>query len=134
MAVGFAIEVARLRDLARLSDRDIARLTGVEASTVRAWLRRTRTPSGVRAERIAELSAVVERLARVMRPDYIPVWLHKPIAALDDDQPLDVLARGEYRRLSVLIAALDSAGLAPALMPVQMFVVGRAATCAGARG
>lgn len=132
MAVGFAIEVARLRDLARLSDRDIARVTGVEASTVRAWLRRTRTPSGVRAERIAELSAVVERLARVMRPDYIPVWLHKPIAALDDDQPLDVLARGEYRWLSVLIA--DSAGLAPALMPVQMFVVGRAATCAGARG
>lgn len=108
MAVGFAIEVARVRDLGRLSDRDIARVTGVGTSTVGAWLRRTRTPSGVRAERIAELSAVVERLARVMRPDYIPVWLHKPIAALDDDKPLDVLARGEYRRVSALIAALET--------------------------
>lgn len=108
MGVGFATEVARVRDLGQLSDRDIARVTGAGVSTVGAWLRQTRTPTGVRAERIAELSAVVERLARVMSPDYIPVWLHKPIAALEDDKPLDVLARGEYRRVSALIAALET--------------------------
>lgn len=108
MAVGFAAEAARVRELGRLSDQDLARVTGAGVSTVGAWLRRTRTPTGVRAERIAELSAIVERLARVMQPDYIAVWLHKPIAALDDDKPIDVLARGEYRRVSALIAALET--------------------------
>ena len=70
-------------------------------------MRRTRTPTGERAERLAELSAVVERLARVMAPGYIPVWLRKPVIALDDEKPLDVLARGEYRRLSRVISELE---------------------------
>jgi uncharacterized protein (DUF2384 family) len=71
-------------------------------------MRRTRTPTGERAERLAELSAVVERLVRVMDPGYIPVWLRKPVIALDDEKPLDVLARGEYRRLSRVISELES--------------------------
>ena len=50
----------------------------------------------------------MERLARVIDPDYIPVWLRKPIIALDDEKPLDVLARGEYRRLSRVISELES--------------------------
>ncbi|MDQ3638974.1 MAG: hypothetical protein M3426_13445 [Actinomycetota bacterium] len=57
---------------------------------------------------MAELSAIVERLARVVDPDYIPVWLRKPVVALGDEKPLDVLARGEYRRLSRLISELES--------------------------
>ena len=91
-----------------MSDRDIARATGAGVSTVGSWMRRTRVPTGERAERLAELSAVVERLARVIDPDYIPVWLHKPIIALDDEKPLDVLASGEYRRLSRVISELES--------------------------
>ncbi len=71
-------------------------------------MRRTRVPTGGRAERLAELSAIVERLARVVDPDYIPVWLRKPVVALGDEKPLDVLARGEYRRLSRLISELES--------------------------
>ena len=97
-----------MREVGRLSDRDIARATGAGVSTVGAWMRRARTPSGVRAERLAELSATVERLARVMDPDYIPVWMRKPVAALGDDKPLDVLARGDYRKLSRLISGLES--------------------------
>ena len=91
-----------------MSDRDIARATGAGVSTVGAWMRRTRVPTGGRAERLAELSAIVERLARVVDPDYIPVWLRKPVVALGDEKPLDVLARGEYRRLSRLISELES--------------------------
>ena len=71
----------------------IGRATGAGVSTVGAWMRRTRGPTGERAERLAELSAVVERLARVIDPDYIPVWIRKPASALDDEKPLDVLAR-----------------------------------------
>jgi hypothetical protein len=61
---------------------------------VRAWLRGSRSPSGVRAERLAELSSLVERLARVMESSYVPVWLRKPVPLLDDDKPLDVIAAG----------------------------------------
>jgi hypothetical protein len=71
-------------------------------------MRRTRTPTGERAERLAELSAAVERLVRVMDLGYIPVWLREPVIALDDEKSLDVLARGEYRRLSRVISELES--------------------------
>lgn len=108
MDTAFIREAAYVRQVGRLSDRDIARATGAGVSTVGAWMRRTREPSGERAERLAELSATVERLARVMDADYIPVWMRKPLAALGDDKPLDVLARGEYRRLSRLISRLES--------------------------
>ena len=108
MSMAFAEEAAYVRELAHLTDEDIARATGAGVSTVGAWMRRTRRPTGDRADRLAELSAIVERLAQSVEPEYIPVWLHKPLAALDDDKPLDVLARGDYRRVSRVIAAFES--------------------------
>ena len=57
--------------------------------------------------RLAELSAAVERLARVMDPEYVPVWMREPVAGLGDDRPLDVLARGDYRRLSSVESGLS---------------------------
>jgi transcriptional regulator with XRE-family HTH domain len=107
MTTAFAEEAARLRETG-LSDRDIARATGAGVSTVGAWIRGTRSPRGERAERIAELSAIVERLARVMEPDYIPVWLHKPVPALDDDKPIELLARGEWKQVVRLVSSLES--------------------------
>ena len=56
-------------------------------------MRRTRTPTGGVQTRLAELSAAVERFARVIDPSDIPVWLRKPIIALDRREPIDVLAR-----------------------------------------
>src|SRR5438067_320069 len=79
MTTAFAEEALRIRETGHLSDRDIARATGAGVSTVGAWIRGTRSPRGERAERLAELSAIVERLARVMQPSYIPVWLQKPV-------------------------------------------------------
>lgn len=108
MSIAFAEEAIHIRDTGHLSDRDIARATGAGVSTVGAWLRRTRSPTGERAERLAELSAIVERLARVMEPSYIPVWLHKPLVALGDEKPIDLLARGEWRSIARLISELES--------------------------
>jgi len=53
---------------------------------------------------------MVERLARLIDPDYIPIWLRKPVPLLDDDKPLDVIAAGQYRRVSEVIAGLESPG------------------------
>jgi uncharacterized protein (DUF2384 family) len=108
MTTAFADEAVHVRETGHLSDRDIARATGAGVSTVGAWLRRTRTPSGERAERLVELSAIVERLARVIEPTYIPVWLHKPVPALGDEKPIDLLAQGEWRRVARLISGLES--------------------------
>ncbi|MBA2693065.1 MAG: hypothetical protein H0U65_11320 [Rubrobacter sp.] len=44
----------------------------------------------------------------MMDPKYISVWLHKPVAALNDEKPLAVLANGDCRRLSRLISELES--------------------------
>jgi transcriptional regulator with XRE-family HTH domain len=108
MTTAFAEEAARIRETGHLSDRDIARATGAGVSTVGAWLRGTRSPRGDRAERLAELSAIVERLARVMEPGYIPVWLQKPLPALDNEKPIELLAQGEWRQVARLVSALES--------------------------
>ena len=111
MATAFAVEATHVQKTGHLSAGDIARATGANETTVRAWLRGSRSPSGVRAERLAELSSIVERLARVMEPSYVPVWMRKPVPLLDDDKPLDVIAAGDYRRVSRVLASLESPGV-----------------------
>lgn len=104
---GFAREATFVSDIAQLSDKDIARATGTAPSTVRAWLAGTRNPTGVRAERLVELSSLVERLARVLDPGHIAVWLRKPVPALGDEKPIDLIGRGDYRGVSRLISELE---------------------------
>ena len=58
----------------------------------------------------AELSSLVERLARAIRPTYIPVWLNKPVPALDDDKPIDRIASGDYRTVARLISGIEDPG------------------------
>jgi uncharacterized protein (DUF2384 family) len=110
MATAFASEAAHIAETGHLTVPDISRATGAHETTVRAWLRNARSPSGDHAERLAELSAIVERVARVMQPAYVPVWMRKPIPLLDDDKPLDVIADGGYRRVSRVLASLESPG------------------------
>jgi hypothetical protein len=54
---------------------------------------------------------MTDRLARVMQADYIPIWLSRPLEALDDEKPVETLARGDYRRVSTLIAELEFPGV-----------------------
>lgn len=110
MSTAFADEAVRIHRRANLSDRVIARATGAAPSTVRGWLRRKSEPSGARAERVAELSSIVERLERVMRSEYIPVWMSKPIEALGDEKPVELIRRGQYRRVAALISELEDPG------------------------
>jgi uncharacterized protein (DUF2384 family) len=110
VTTAFADEAVLVHEMGHLSDQHIARATGAKPSTVRGWLKRTSSPTGERAERLAELSAIVNRLMRVMKPDYIPVWMTKPIEALDDEKPLDLIGRGEYRRVSALVRNLEHPG------------------------
>jgi hypothetical protein len=110
MSTAFAEEAVRIRDVGHLNDVLIARATGAARSTVRGWLALRSSPTGTRADRVTELAAIVERLARVMDPDYIPVWLSKPIEALDDEKPIELIRRGEYRPVAQLASSLEDPG------------------------
>jgi len=47
-----------------------------------------------------------------MEPDHIPVWFTKPLEALDDEKPLDLIAGGDYVRVARLVSGLgEPAGL-----------------------
>jgi Protein of unknown function (DUF2384) len=104
-------EAQRVHDLAGLSDRLIAAGTGAKPSTVRGWLAGRSEPTGVRAQRLIELSEMVRRLARVLRAESIAPWLQRPVLALDDEKPLELIARGDYRRVAKVIAEIEYPGV-----------------------
>jgi len=110
MVTAFADEAIRVHAEGRLSDSVIAEAVGAKPSTVRDWLSHRSNPSGLRARRTAELGEIVDRLRRVMDPDYIPVWMVKPIEALDDHTPVELVARGQGRRVARLISGLEAPG------------------------
>jgi hypothetical protein len=58
--------------------------------------------SGAQADHLVELCRVVERLARVIRPAYTPVWLNKPVKLLDDDKPNERIVAGDHRGMTRL--------------------------------
>ena len=99
-------EVIYLSELG-LSESDIAAGTGAGRSTVRAWLRGTRAPTGDRSRRLIELTAMAERLEAVIDPDYIAIWLNKPVPALGDGKPIEMIGRGRYRAVAKVISGLE---------------------------
>jgi hypothetical protein len=46
-----------------------------------------------------------------MEPAYIPLWLNRPLEALDDDKPLQRLARGDDRSIAKLVTAIEYPGV-----------------------
>jgi Holliday junction resolvase-like predicted endonuclease len=109
--VGFMREAIRIANEYGLSDVIIAKAVGAAPSTVREWLNQRSAPSGARAERVAELGSVLDRLGVAMDADYIPVWLLRPVPALDDRKPADVIAAGQHERVADIAAALEYPGV-----------------------
>ena len=110
MATAFAQEAIRIHELAHLSDAEIAYAVGAAPSTVRDWFRGRTSPTGQRRERVTELAEIVDRLSRVMEPDYIPVWMSKPIEALGDQKPLQLIRRGRATQVARVVSELESPG------------------------
>ena len=104
-------DAQRVHEIPGLSDRLIAAATGAKPSTVRGWLAGRSEPTGARAERLIELAEMIKRLALVVRPASIPVWLQRPILTLDDEKPIELIARGEYRKVAKLIAEIEYPGV-----------------------
>ena len=45
-----------------------------------------------------------------MDPDYIAVWLEKPIEALGDRKPIQLIRQGKATRVARLVSELESPG------------------------
>lgn len=110
MASVFTDEAARVHRDAGLSDRIISEATGAAPSTVRDWLNGRSSPTGERARRLAELVEITDRLGRVVEPSYIPFWLVKPVEALDDRRPIELIAKGQARRVAKVVSGLEYPG------------------------
>jgi hypothetical protein len=103
----YAQEVKRVRAMG-VETGDIARATGAAMATVNSWLRSDRQPSATYRDRLMDLIAIVDRLARTMDERYVPLWLNKPLPALGDERPLVALGKGRYRAVSKLVAELEN--------------------------
>ena len=112
MPTAYADEAVRIHRDAHLPDKLIAEAVGAKPSTVRDWLNGRSSPTGERARRVAELAEITDRLARVIDARYIPVWMLKPVEALDDRTPTELIAAGHARLVARLISGLESPGAA----------------------
>jgi uncharacterized protein (DUF2384 family) len=104
-------EAQRVHDTAGLSDRMISAATGAKPSTVRDWLAGRSEPTGTRAERLIELAELTRRLGQAVRPEAISVWLNRPVLALDDQKPIELIAQGQYKQVARLIAEIEYPGV-----------------------
>lgn len=84
---------------------DVARVTGATARSVTRWLEGT-SPRRPAEERLLELKAVIDILRRVMREEPARLWIRSPNPDLDYEKPLDLIERGEYRRVIGVILAI----------------------------
>lgn len=84
---------------------DVARVTGATPRSVHRWLEGA-SPRRPAEERLLELKAVVDVLRQVMHDDPARLWIRSPNPGLDYEKPLDVIERGDYRRVIAAIVAL----------------------------
>jgi len=103
----YSTEVRRVRD-AGLETSDIATATGTDTTTVTSWMSSRRSPTGERRIRLIDLAAIVERASVVMDPRYVPIWLNRPVRALDDERPIERIALGDSRSVLRLLAQLEN--------------------------
>jgi hypothetical protein len=89
-----------------MSEAQIARATLADATTIQAWLRRREASTGLQAQRLTELVAFVEEMARSVRGGGLAEWLDGDIPFLDGGNQLDELAAGGYERLVQLALGL----------------------------
>lgn len=84
---------------------DVAKVTGATPRSVTRWLEGA-SPRRPAEERLLELKAVVDVLRRVLREEPARLWIRSPNPDLGYEKPLDLIERGEYRRVIGAILAL----------------------------
>lgn len=85
---------------------DVARVLGSTVRSVARWQAAEVSPRRESEERLLELKAVVDLARRCLRPESARLWLRSPNPDLSYEKPLDLIARGEYRRVIGALLAM----------------------------
>ena len=85
---------------------DVARVLGTSSRSVVRWTHEGSAPRRETEERLLELKAVIDALTDVLRDEPARLWLRSPVPAFDYEKPIDLIQRGEYRRVIGAILAL----------------------------
>lgn len=84
---------------------DVARVVGATPRSVSRWSEGA-SPRRANEERLLELKAVVDLLRQVLRNEPARLWIRSPNPELAYEKPLDLVQRGEYRRVIGAVLAM----------------------------
>lgn len=85
---------------------EIGTVTDVSERSVQNWAKGATRPDPAARERLLELKYVVDALADVYTDEGVEIWLHSPQRAFESRTALDLLRRGEFERVLLLIEQL----------------------------
>lgn len=85
---------------------DVARVLGTSVRSVNRWTSAGTVPRRNSEERLLELKAVLDLLRDVLREEPARLWLRSPQPDLDYEKPIELIERGEYRRVIGSVLAL----------------------------
>jgi len=99
-------ELELIEERAALSPSDVAQVIGTSARTIYRWASGSAGPRAKARNRLLEIAAVVRSLSSVVSSDAANIWLHSPNPFLQYEKPIELLGRGEYRRVLAAVDAL----------------------------
>lgn len=85
---------------------DVARVVGTSSRSISRWRKSEAVPRRDHEERLLELKVVVDLLRSVLREEPARLWLRSPNPELDYEKPLDLIERGQYRRVIAAVRAM----------------------------
>jgi len=84
----------------------VARILNKDSKTVQRWLRYETKPRWDARELVLALNVVLERVSGIVEPASAEDWLYTPVPELDNRRPVDLIRKGESRRVLDLIDAV----------------------------
>jgi hypothetical protein len=104
---GNRADVKELCEIYQLKREELGRLTGFSLRALAEWAG-GRLPSQPARRRLQEVRRLLDALAQIVKPGYIPKWLHQPNSAFDRLTPLQVIEIGQMDRLWAMVHDLES--------------------------
>lgn len=86
------------------SQSNLAKLLGVDRSSVTRWLKQKDFPDPENEEKIIALRYVISRLTRIFKEEVAASWLQGINALLGNQRPIDLLRNG---RVTEVMAAIE---------------------------
>ena len=98
---------SKVRDGFGVTRKTFSRMTGLSERTL-ASFESGGSLSDAGLRRLREMERLQERLARVMKREFIPQWLETPNDGFGGLKPVEVLERGETDRIWTMLFYLES--------------------------